>query len=347
MADASASINDVFDGANVVVTGAAGQVGTFVCAHLADRYDATVTAIDRKPWDGNPAASNLKLEERLPLLRMDLADSEKLQPVIDAADVVLHMAGATVGIGASATSGYTLLHENAELDLGVLGAVRRRSSTAPLSLVAISSSCVYPTSAPQPIPESAASMECEVGNEGYGFAKLLLERSLHELHREASGFTPAVFRLANAYGESYRFKGEANSHLIPALVWKGAKGAALNVWGDGSQQRDFVHASDIAEVVLRFAALAVRGGEPVGPVNFASGTPRSVRDIAEHVVARFGLPGIEYDTTKPSGNKAKTLDLTAFRRVMGDWEPTLDFAAGLDRMIDVWLPYVQDHPAGA
>lgn len=343
MSDASTS-SDVLDGANVVVTGASGQVGTFVCAHLADRHDATVVAIDRKPWTGNPAAADLGLDERVPLHEMDLADSDKLDPLIDAADVVLHMAGATVGIGASAKSGYTLLHANAELDLAVLGAVRRRNNTAPLSLVAISSSCVYPTSAPQPIPESAASMECEVGNEGYGFAKLLLERSLHELQREAPAFVPAVFRLANAYGESYRFKGEANSHLIPALVWKGAKGVSLDVWGDGSQQRDFVHASDIADVVLAFGELAVRGGEPVGPVNFASGTPRSVRDIAEHVVARFGLPGIEYDTTKPSGNKAKTLDLGSFRRLMGDWEPSVDFAAGLDRMIDVWLPYAQAHP---
>jgi len=332
---------DVYDGARVVVTGAAGQIGTFVCSHLADRYDAVVTAVDHKPWDGNPAAESLHLDERMPLTQIDLEDSDRLDPIVEAADVVLHVAGATVGIGVSARSGYTLLHANAALDLAVLGAVRRRSNTARLALAAISSSCVYPTSAPQPIPESAASMECEVGNEGYGFAKLLLERSLEELRREVDGFVPAVFRLANAYGESYRFKGEASSHLIPALVWKGAQGRALNVWGDGSQQRDFVHASDIAEVVLAFGAAAHRSGEPVGPVNFASGTPRSVRDIAEHVVARFGLPGIDYDTSKPSGNKAKTLDLAGFEATFPGWEPTVDFEAGLDRMIDVWLPYVQ------
>lgn len=337
----AAPFDDVYDGAHVVVTGATGQVGTFVCAHLSDRYDVRISAIDQKPWDGNAAAANLHLAERVPLLQADLADSDVLDPVVETADVILHMAGATVGIGVSARSGFTLLRANAELDLAVLGSVRRRSNTDPLSLVAISSSCVYPTSAPQPIREPAASMECEVGNEGYGFAKLLLERSLAELHRETEGFVPAVFRLANAYGESYRFKGEASSHLIPALVWKGAKKDPLSVWGDGSQQRDFVHAGDIAEVVLAFGAAAKRGGEPVGPVNFASGTPRSVRDIAEHVVARFGLPGIEYDTSKPSGNKAKTLDLKGFRELCGDWQPTVDFTAGLDRMIDVWLPYVQ------
>ncbi len=328
-------------GAHVVVTGGAGLIGTFASSHLLDADAASVTVVDRRPWDGNPAADSMDLSRRLPHDNIDLRVPEAVDPVVEQADVVYHLAGETQGIGFSAQRGFWMMQQNAEIDLAMLGALARRRSARPLTLVAVSSSCVYPASAPQPIREDAASLECEPGNEGYGFAKLILERGVTELTRQGSGITPAVVRLANAYGESYRWKGVEQSHLVPSLVYKAATNPVLSVWGDGTQQRDLLHASDIARAILAAGAKAAATGEAVGPMNLAGGEPTSVKDLAEALAGILGCEKIEYDTTKPSGNKAKTLDLGVFRATLADFAPEIDLRAGLERMVEVWLPRVR------
>lgn len=272
-------------GAHVVVTGGAGLIGTFASAQLLETDAASVAVVDRRPWDGNPAADALELPARLPHGNVDLRVREAIDPILDRADVVLHLAGETQG--------------------------------------------------------NAASLECEPGNEGYGFAKLILERGVTEFTRQGSGITSAVVRLANAYGESYRWKGLEQSHLVPSLVYKAATNPVLSVWGDGTQQRDLMHAGDIARAILAAGAKAVATGEAIDPMNLAGGDPTSVRDLAAALVGMLGCEEVEYDSKKPSGNKAKTLDLGRFHGALPDFVPEIDLRAGLERMIDIWLPRIR------
>lgn len=195
-------------------------------------------------------------------------------------------------------------------------------------LLFLSSSCMYPRLAPQPMREDVLlSGPLEPTNEGYALAKIagvkLCEYYNRQHRRRFISATPS-----NIYGPGDNFD-RASSHVIPALMRrfhdaKVTAAADVTVWGSGKARREFLHVEDLAEAI---ELLMARYEEP-GTINVGSGSDLSIAELAEMMKSVTGFEGrIVFDASKPDGMPRKMLDSS---RMFGlGWRPRRSLRDGL------------------
>ncbi len=142
-----------------------------------------------------------------------------------------------------------------------------------------------------------------------GWAKRMGELQAQAYKIEYGWDKVSIVRPANVYGPYDNFDPE-NAMVIPSLIARALGGEnPLVVWGDGTPIRDFIHARDVACGMM----LALEKGE-TRPVNLGSGKGYSIRKVAE-LIKKY-TPGklkIVWDTSKPSGDKKRLMDITRAR----------------------------------
>jgi UDP-glucose 4-epimerase len=135
-------------------------------------------------------------------------------------------------------------------------------------------------------------------------------------------------RIFNAYGTRVRTTG-AYGAVFGVFFKQKLAVKPFTVVGDGSQQRDFVYASDVAEAFLR-AAETPQTGEIW---NLGAGEPQSINRLVELI----GGP-VTYIPKRPGEPDVTWADIGKIRRDLG-WQPSIGFAEGVARMmaeIDKW-----------
>ena len=155
-----------------------------------------------------------------------------------------------------------------------------------------------------------------------GWAKRMGELQAEAYKIEYGWDKISIVRPANVYGPYDNFD-PANAMVIPSLIHRALSGEnPLVVWGDGSAIRDFIHARDVARGMI---AVVEQGYSE--PVNLGSGTGVSVKQIVE-ILAKL-MPGlkVQWDITKPSGDR-KRLMATARARAIGI-EPQISLEQGI------------------
>lgn len=297
----------------ILVTGGAGFIGSHVVdALVADGHD--VLSVDcllpgahrAPPAYGNPAA-----EHRV----ADLRDPDVARDAVNGIDAVCHQAGMVgLGIDVGDVTEYVghndvvtgaLLRALADRRFGgrvvlassmvVYGDGRYRCGrhgamgAPPRSLGALAEgrfdpacpACGAPL-APEPVTEDAPLDPRSI----YAATKVHQEHLLACLARERPEVTVIALRYHNVYGprmpRDTPYAGVAS--IFRSAV---AAGRAPEVFEDGAQLRDFIHVRDVAAANV----LALTAHEPVpGPLNVASGRPRTVLEMASALAATFGAP---------------------------------------------------------
>jgi GDP-L-fucose synthase len=142
-----------------------------------------------------------------------------------------------------------------------------------------------------------------------GWAKRMGELQAEAYAIEYGWKDIAIVRPANVYGPFDNFDPK-NAMVIPSLIRRAVDGEnPLSVWGDGSPVRDFIHARDVAK-----AMLLVMEKMPGYPVNIGSGEGVSIRRIVEIIVSHLkDKPQVVWDTSKPSGDKKRLMDVSKIR----------------------------------
>jgi GDP-L-fucose synthase len=138
----------------------------------------------------------------------------------------------------------------------------------------------------------------------------------------------SIVRPANVYGKNDNFNPE-NAMVIPSLIRKADEKEFLEVWGDGSAIRDFIHAKDVALGMIHAVENKV-----TQPINLGSGDGVSIRQIAEVVSKSFNKP-IKWLTDKPTGDKRRVFDMT--RAHSYGFKPTISIEDGIEDTIDWFL----------
>ncbi|MEL7063657.1 MAG: GDP-L-fucose synthase, partial [Bacteroidota bacterium] len=121
-------------------------------------------------------------------------------------------------------------------------------------LLFLGSSCIYPKFAPQPMQEEQLlTGTLEPTNEPYAIAKIAGIK-LCEAYRDQYGATFISAMPTNLYGpnDSYDLQ---NSHVLPALIRKFHEAKIeqkpeVQIWGDGSPRREFMHVDDLARACV-------------------------------------------------------------------------------------------------
>jgi dTDP-L-rhamnose 4-epimerase len=335
----------------VLVTGAAGFIGTRVCAALS-AAGHEVVAVDAMLTAAHGATS-------VPpegVLEVDVRDAAGLASLLPGVDVVCHQA-AVVGAGVDATDAPSYGSHN---DYGTTVLLAEMYAAGCRRLVLASSMVVYGQgrfecpvhAAVDPLPRTRTDLDagifehrCPVGGEPLEWRLVgedapLRPRSLYAASKaaqehyalawaEATGGSAVALRYHNGYGP---FMPRDTPYSGVAAIFRSAieRGEPPRVYEDGGQMRDFVHVDDVAAAnvaaigsdVDGFAAFNVCSGRPVSIMEVATRLGE-VRDGAAPVVTGQYRRG---DVRHIVADPANAADVLGFRAAV-DWSDGLaDFA---------------------
>jgi UDP-glucuronate 4-epimerase len=306
----------------ILVTGAAGFIGSHLVEALARRGDEVV-GIDN--FDGfYPRAMkerNLREIGRPPGFQFheqDMLDVGALCGRLTPDTVVVHLA-ARAGVRPSLADPVGYARANVEGTAAVLEAARRAGVTR---IAFGSSSSVYGDSTPVPFREDAPAAEPVSVYAATKRAAELLLRSLAPIH----GFRSAALRFFTVYGPRQR-----PDLAIHAFARRMADGAPITLFGDGTQARDYTYCDDIVAGVN--AAIDWTARAPVGMEVFNLGGNRSIRtgDMVAEISRALGIePTVQWAPMQPGDVQQTAADLTKSGAVLG-YAPATPFPEGIRR----------------
>jgi UDP-glucose 4-epimerase len=302
------------DGARVLVTGGSGFIGRrLVAALLAGGAEVVIADLAEHP------------DKAVECVIGDLCDPEvRRKAVSPGLDAVVHLAAVTSVLRSVADPAGTY-RLNVEATAGLLELARERGVPA---FVLASTNAVTGDVGTTPISEALPTRPLTP----YGATKAAGEMLLNA-YAESYGMRACALRFANVYGPGMRHK----DSLVPRLMRAAASGDGVQVYGDGTQLRDYVQVDDVVEAVL----LAWRTGL-TGPLVVGSGRSVSVNDLVAAARQVTGAPiPVERVPAKQGEMPAVVLDISRARAL--GYDPSQDLAAG---MAGVW-PEFAELPAGS
>lgn len=136
-----------------------------------------------------------------------------------------------------------------------------------------------------------------------------------------------VARIFNTYGS--RMSPE-DGRVVPNFLAQSLSGAAITVYGDGSQTRSFCYVDDMIEGLVRL--MNVPGGRH-GPVNLGNPSEFTVSELAELMIEKTGSTSeLRFVDLPEDDPKIRQPDIDKAIRVL-EWAPSVELSEGLDRMI--------------
>jgi GDP-L-fucose synthase len=248
-------------------------------------------------------------------------------------EIVLFAAAKVGGIQANISAPDEFLYDNLAM---ATHAVRGAYEAGCQRFVFLSSTCVYPRLAAQPMPETALlTGELEPTNEGYAVAKIA-GMKLCQLYRRQYGVVFHSLVPSNLYGPGDHYHAE-RAHVVASLLRrfheaKADGGTSVAIWGSGRPMREFLHVDDLASAVLHAATLP----DPPDWMNVGSGEEVSVLELAHLVAEVVGFRGeIRTDPSRPDGTPRKAADFSLLRST--GWEPRISLADGLRQTYAAFL----------
>ncbi len=301
-----------------VVTGGAGFIGSHAVDALLAR-GFSVRVVDDLRGGRLANLAHVLDGGRVEFHEVDICDLPPDSGIFAGADLVLHFAG--IGdIVPSVERPADYMQTNVMGTVRVLEAARHAQVRR---LVYSASSSCYGAHPPVPTDEN-----CPIVTEyPYALSKYLGEQAAFHWMK-VYGLSVNSIRIFNAYGTRSRTSG-AYGAVFGVFLKQKLAGRPFTVVGDGTQRRDFVFVTDVAEAFVR-AALVEESGRIW---NLGSGNPQSVNRLVE----LLGGP-VVHIPRRPGEPAATWADPTAINRDL-DWATTVTFEQGVAKVvenIDYW-----------
>jgi len=157
-----------------------------------------------------------------------------------------------------------------------------------------------------------------------GWAKRVGEMNTEAYMKEYDWPHCSIVRPANVYGPGDNF-GEW-SMVIPSLIKKAHENDVIEVWGDGSPIRDFIHCRDVAAGMIHMVENAV-----TSPVNLGSGSETSIKDIAT-IISEYTNKPLKFNVTRNCGDSKRLMDMS--RATECGFAPSISLEDGIIETIE-------------
>jgi UDP-glucose 4-epimerase len=296
------------NGRRVLVTGGSGFIGRHAVRELAER-GATIRVVDLKPHP----------DPEVDVVQGDLADPAVLEAALDGGvDAVVHLAAVTSVLRSLEHPDLTFRTNVAATHRLLEGA---RGAGARALVFASTNAVIGPMEVPS-ITESARLRPLTP----YGATKAAGEM-LMSSYTASYGVRCCALRLTNVYGPGMQAKDSIVARLMRAI----RLGTTFEIYGDGTQVRDYVHALDVIEAVR----LALDSDEWAGPMVIGAGRSLSVLEVVD-AVRRVSGAEIDVRHGPPRAGEMPAVIVDPARARAAGWLPRYSFEDGLAGVWEEW-----------
>ena len=314
----------------IFVTGVAGMIGSNLARKIL-QSGHIVVGIDNL-WRGTlDNISDLVEHDNFSFRKADIISDTDWFSDMNHEDTIIHVADIVAGIGYVFANEWDVFSSNLKINNMIAQIV---TNFEPERLIYLGTACSYPQNMQRSVNESVLQESDKFPADpesGYGWSKLIGEIEF-KLAVKGASTKLIVLDLHNVYGWPCVYNDET-SQVIPSLINRAllSKNGKLEVWGDGSQGRGFLHVNDVISAVEKSIDYS-------GDVsNFMIGPDfcTSISELANIIVANDLLPVNEiiYDTSKPMGDIGRFANSSLAQKELG-WSVSTDFSEEINALIE-------------
>jgi UDP-glucose 4-epimerase len=324
-------MNRFYAGRRTLVTGGLGFIGSNLAIRLLE-LGASVLIVDSLIPETGANLYNIEPVQdhpRLSVRTVDVRDVLAMERLVRDQSIIFNLAGQVSHID-SMQDPFTDLEINCRSQLALLEACRRNAPAA--KVLFASTRQIYGRVAEDQLPVDERQPPNPVDVNGIN--KLAGER-YHVLYNNVYGIHTSVLRLTNTYGPRMLVKNNRQT-AIGWLIRQAMDGEQIDLFGDGSQLRDFTYVDDAVDAFLMAGANDAANGQVF---NVGAIEPVSLRELADLLIEIAGSGSYRLIPFPP---ERKAIDIGSIyvddrklRRVL-KWRPRNDLREGLARTISFY-----------
>ena len=326
-----------YRGRDVMITGGLGFIGSNLARRLVD-LDARVLLVDSLIPDYGGNLFNIHgFEDRLTVNVADIRQQSTMNYLVQGREVIFNLAGQVSHID-SMLDPQTDLEINCRSQLTILEACRRHNPA--VKVIYAGTRQVYGKPARLPVDEAHLVRPTDIN----GINKAAGEY-YHLVYDHVFGVRACSLRLTNVYGPRQLIKHNRQG-FIGWFIRLAVEGREIEIYGDGSQMRDFVYVDDVVEAFLNAGAADAVNGDVF---NVGGSEPISHRDLVNLLLEVAGTGSVRY-IEWPADKKAIDIgsfysDSTKFRQAVG-WTPATSLREGLARTVTFYRDHLDRYLEG-
>ncbi len=313
---------EFYRGRRVLVTGGLGFIGSNLARQLVD-LGARVLLVDSLLQDYGGNLFNVDgLEDRLRVNIADIRQGTTMNYLVRGCDVIFNLAGQVSHID-SMLDPHTDLEINCRSQLTLLEACRQHNPGT--KVVYAGTRQIYGRPERLPVDETHLVRPTDIN----GINKAAGE-NYHLVYNNVFGVRACSLRITNVYGPRQLIR-HNRMGFIGWFIRLVLEGREIQIYGDGSQVRDFVYVDDVADALLRAGATDAVNGDVF---NVGGAEPISHRDLVRLLIDLAGSGSLRY---VPWPEDKKRIDIgsfysdsTKFARTTG-WAPAVELRDGFAR----------------
>ena len=315
----------------IFVTGGAGFIGSNFIRHVLGLHrDHTVVNYDKLTYAGNLAnLESVATNASYRFVRGDICDAAAVETALNGCEAIVHFA-AESHVDRSIYEPSACIETNVKGTFVLLQVARKVGIRR---FVHVSTDEVYGDLEPDAFANENSLVQPSSPYSSSKAASDLLVLSFVRTY----GFPAIVTRSSNNYGP-YQFP----EKFLPLMITNALDDKPLPIYGDGKQQRDWLHVEDNCRGIL-----AVLEDGRIGQVYNLGG--KDIVDnlsMARRLLQRLGKPEtlLSYVKDRPGHDRRYALECTKIEKELG-WRPTIELDDGLSQTID-WYKTHEDWLAG-
>jgi len=256
-------------------------------------------------------------------VRGNFLDEEDVKNAIRDCDIIFHLISTTLPKSSNDNPIY-------DVESNLVGTLKLLSCANKCGvkkiIFASSGGTIYGKSESTPIKESHPNNPIS----SYGITKLAIEKYLHLFYLEY-GLEYCVLRISNPYGFGQKI--QSKQGVVSVFTSKALSGQPIEIWGDGSVIRDYIHIDDVIQAFIK--TITYSGEEKI--FNIGCGEGKNLNEILSVIEGALKIPiQVSYKAARLLDVPVNILDNTLAKKELG-WEVTREFSQGVDETVRLYV----------